>query len=315
MKSLVIIDRLPYVGDKYTLTNDNRDSKFSIKYNNIDNIKFYRVNTETKEETEVDLANGVDYKVEYSNERLRGFNSESADWTGGNELATWHETYADDDVNIRITFSDKLYINPSERIVAKLLVIVPDGDKIENSGEDNIAWNNFGYCYTAVKYEDNSDMISENIVAESSQVGVWVEEQLTKLKFTKVWNDNNNFHNVRLTSIQIQLQKRLEGETNYTNVGNPVTIDASIYQSANNSNEWIYTFEDLPKYENGKKIEYNVIEVAKNPNYAQSIGQIVETEDGYKVTIENTEQVGTIRVNKKVKYNEEDISNNIDKTF
>ncbi len=315
MKDLVIIDRLPYVEDKYTLTADNRNSKFSIKYNNIESIKFYRVDAETKEETEINLTKGVDYTVQYSNEKVKGFNSEGADWTGGNEVATWHENYVQDDVNIRIIFSDSLYINPSERIVAKLLVTIPDGDKIENSGEDNIAWNNFGYCYTAVKYEDNSDIISENIVAESSQVGVWVEEQLTKLKFTKVWNDNNNFHNVRPTSIQIQLQKRLEGETNYTNVGNPVTIDASIYQSANNSNEWIYTFEDLPKYENGKKIEYNVIEVSNNTNYEKTEPENNQTDDGFTVKIQNTEVTGSIKVNKNVKYNNEDISSNIDRTF
>lgn len=315
MKSLVIIDRLPYVGDKYALTNDDRNSKFSIKYNNIDNIKFYRINTETKEETEVDLVNGVDYNVEYSNEKLRGFNSEGADWTGGNEVATWHDTYLEDDVNIRITFSDRLYINPGERIVAKLLATIPEGDKIENSGEENIAWNNFGYCYTAVKYEDNSDIISENIVAESSQVGVWVEEQLTKLKFTKIWNDNNNFHGVRPDSLQIQLQKRLEGETDYINIGNVITIEESVYQSASNANEWIYTFENLPKYENGKKIEYNVIEILTNANYEKTNREVNEIDDGFIVRIENTEVTGKIKVNKNVKYNNEDISNNIDKTF
>ncbi len=315
MKKLVIIDRLPYVGDKYALTNDNRDSKFSIKYNNIDNIKFYKVNTETKEETEVTLVNGVDYKLEYSNEKSTGFNSESSDWIGQDGITTWHENYQEDDVNVRITFSDNLYINPSERIVAELLATIPTGEKIESSGEDNIAWNNFGYCYTAVKYEDNSQIISENIVAESSQVGVWVEEQLTKLKFTKSWNDNDNSHNVRPTSIQIQLQKRLEGEAEYTNVGDPITIDASIYQSANNSNEWIYTFEDLPKYESGKKVEYTVIEVSTSSNYEKSEPEIIQTDDEFTVKIENTEITGNIKVNKKVKYNEEDISNNIDRTF
>ena len=315
MKSLVVIDRLPYVGDKYTLTNDNRNSGFSIKYNNIDNIKFYRIDTTTKEETEVNLENGVDYKLEYSNERARGFNSESSDWIGQDGITTWHEDYREDDVNVRIVFSDGLYINPGERIVAKLLVTIPDGDKIESSGEDNIAWNNFGYCYTAVKYEDNTDVISENIVAESSQVGVWVEEQLTKLKFTKVWNDNNNFHGVRPDSLQIQLQKRLEGETDYTNVGNVITIDESIYQSASNKNEWIYTFENLPKYENGKKVEYNVIEILTNSNYEKTNREVNQTDDGFIVKIQNTEVTGKIKVNKNVKYNNEDISNNIDKTF
>jgi len=112
---------------------------------------------------------------------------------------------------------------------------------------------------------------------------------------------------VRPTEIKIQLQKRLEGETEYTNVGDQITIDSLVYQSATNPNEWTYTFEDLPKYENGKKIEYNVVEILDNLNYNQNVGNVIETEDGYKVVIENTEQVGNIKVNKKVTYNTENI--------
>ena len=315
MKKLVLIDRLPYVGDKYTLTDDNRNSGFSIKYKNLENIKFYKYNSDTKQETEMLLTNGTDYKVEFSNEKQNSFNSESSDWIGGNQVASWHEGFQDGDVNIRITFSENLYINPKEKVVVKLIASIPEGKEIENSGEDHISWNNFGYCYTAVKYEDNSQVISDDIVAESSKVGVWVEEQLTKLKFTKVWNDNNNFHNVRPTEIKIQLQKRLEGETEYTNVGDQITIDSLVYQSATNPNEWIYTFEDLPKYENGKKIEYKVIEVSTSQNYEKTEPEISENDDGFIVKIQNTEVTGKIKVKKKVKYNNDDISNSVDKTF
>ena len=315
MKKLVLIDRLPYVGDKYTLTDDNRNSGFSIKYKNLENIKFYKYNSDTKQETEMLLTNGTDYKVEFSNEKQNSFNSESSDWIGGSQVASWHEGFQDGDVNIRITFSENLYINPNEKMVVKLIASIPGGKEIENSGEDHISWNNFGYCYTAVKYEDNSQVISDDIVAESSKVGVWVEEQLTKLKFTKVWNDNNNFHNVRPTEIKIQLQKRLEGETEYTNVGDQITIDSLVYQSATNPNEWIYTFEDLPKYENGKKIEYKVIEVSTSQNYEKTEPEISENDDGFIVKIQNTEVTGKIKVKKKVKYNNDDISNSVDKTF
>ena len=72
------------------------------------------------------------------------------------------------------------------------------------------------------------------------------------------------------------LQKRLQGETGYTNVGDPVTISSN-NQAQGNANEWIYTFEDLPKYENGKKIEYNVVEILDNLNYNQNVGNVIVT--------------------------------------
>ena len=125
----MLIDRLPYVGDKYTLTDDNRNSGFSIKYKNLENIKFYKYNSDTKQETEMLLTNGTDYKVEFSNEKQNSFNSESSDWIGGNQVASWHEGFQDGDVNIRITFSENLYINPKEKVVVKLIASIPEGKR------------------------------------------------------------------------------------------------------------------------------------------------------------------------------------------
>ena len=50
---------------------------------------------------------------------------------------------------------------------------------------------------------------------------------------------------------------------------------------------------------NGKKIEYNIVEILDNLNYNQNVGNVIETEDGYKVVIENTEQVGNIKSKQK----------------
>lgn len=316
MSKLVLIDRLPYVGDRYILTSDNtRNSAFTIKYKKTMGATLKRVNPTTGEETEVTLTEGTDFTVEFSNERDNIFNGESPDWQGGSQDASWHSGYGTDDVNIRITFRDDLYIDPEESIKIIVKASVPAGNEIEASGEENISWNNFGYCFTAVKYEDKTDVISENIVAESAPVGVWVEQQYTKLKFTKVWNDNNNLHQIRPNSIQIQLKKRAEGDTDYVAVGDPITLDRNLYESTTNPNEWGYAFEELPAYENGKKLEYTVEELNCGNNYTETSNSTTETDDGFVVVINNTEDTGKLLINKVVKYNEENITNTSNETF
>ena len=316
MSKLVIIDRLPYVGDKYILTSDNlRNSAFSVKFKEISNVILKRVNATTGEETEITLREGTDFDVEFSNEKVNIFNGECTDWQGGNQSASWHSVYNSDDVNIRIIFRDDLYIEPEEDIKVTLKANIPVGNEIEASGEENISWNNFGYCFTAVKYEDKVDVISENIVAESAPVGVWVQEQYTKLKFTKIWNDNNNLHQIRPDSIQIQLKKRAEGETDYIAVGNPITLNRNVYESTINPNEWGYAFNELPAYENGKKLEYTIEELSCGDNYTETSNTTTEDDEGFVVIINNTENTGKLIINKIVKYNEEDITNSSNEIF
>ena len=83
---------------------------------------------------------------------------------------------------------------------------------------------------------------------------------------TKIWRDGSNKDGFRPESIQFELYKN--GEL----YDGPITLDESnqvsgiAYNSSNENdnptNRWIYTFEDLPVYENGEVINWTVKEVS-----------------------------------------------------
>ncbi len=62
---------------------------------------------------------------------------------------------------------------------------------------------------------------------------------------TKNWNDNNNNDNIRPDEITVSIK-----------------ANGNIIQSVklSEANNWTYTFENLPRYENGKEIKYEIIE-------------------------------------------------------
>lgn len=72
----------------------------------------------------------------------------------------------------------------------------------------------------------------------------------------KIWEDEDNQDGVRPESITVELYKN----------GNPTGQTRVIQEDANGNWSWI--FENLDKYENGKKIAYTVKEVAVPSGYA-----------------------------------------------
>ena len=69
----------------------------------------------------------------------------------------------------------------------------------------------------------------------------------TTYSVEKVWNDNENQDGKRPTNVQVQLK------SNGNNEGATITL--------NSENNWKYTWENLPKYNNGKEITSTVEEV------------------------------------------------------
>lgn len=91
----------------------------------------------------------------------------------------------------------------------------------------------------------------------------------------KTWDDGDNQDGKRPESITIQLMKRVKGtlEEFVEVVGKIITVTKE--------NGWKWIFNDLPKYESGKELEYIVIENKvdgyKDPEYSGSM------EDGFEV--------------------------------
>lgn len=74
---------------------------------------------------------------------------------------------------------------------------------------------------------------------------------------TKVWSDNGNQDGKRPDSIRVQLYKSVGGSVPTVVEGNVLTL-SSVDQR--NSNVWVSSFKDLPKYDNGQEITYSVKE-------------------------------------------------------
>ncbi len=88
----------------------------------------------------------------------------------------------------------------------------------------------------------------------------------------KEWNDNNNQDNVRPSAINVTLN---------ANGTEKETIELT------STNNWTYTFEDLPKYENGVEIRYEIIE----PNVPDTYTSVVTGDKTSGFTITNTHDV------------------------
>ena len=92
-----------------------------------------------------------------------------------------------------------------------------------------------------------------NTVTDTAEV----EQEYKVIKeVEKVWDDNNDVKGNRPESVTVQLTAN--GNTNY----NGEALEKVVLS---NSNNWSYTFTDLPKYDGlGKEIEYSVVETETN---------------------------------------------------
>ena len=97
-----------------------------------------------------------------------------------------------------------------------------------------------------------------------------VEDLTIDIPVKKVWNDDNNRDGKRPNSIEVELLK------NGNPTGNKRTLSVN---NKNSNNEWIGSFTNLPKQENGRDITYSVreypnntnVQNAKNAGYTESV--------------------------------------------
>ena len=89
-----------------------------------------------------------------------------------------------------------------------------------------------------------------------------------EVKVTKVWDDDDNALGMRPDSITVVL---LQNEKEY---------DTVVLSSSNN---WSYTWSQLPQYRNGELVEYTIDELSVEPYYLA----LAADESGYELTLTN----------------------------
>ncbi len=141
--------------------------------------------------------------------------------------------------------------------------------KTSKVAEKEVTKDNWNYEFTNLpKYEGGKEItysIDEEAVPgyEKSIDGYNLKNSYTpevvNVQGTKTWIDNNNAAGKRPGSIKVILNKTVDGKTSKVAEKEVTAKD-----------NWNYAFNDLPKYENGKLIEYSIDEVDV-PGYEKTI--------------------------------------------
>ncbi|MGI6608054.1 MAG: Cna B-type domain-containing protein [Erysipelotrichaceae bacterium] len=123
--------------------------------------------------------------------------------------------------------------------------------------------------YTSIK---GIEMPSKDVMATASyrsgfnDSGVYLRK--VDVEVEKVWNDGNNQDGKRPATVTVKLL------TDENDTGKTVTL--------NETNSWSDSFDDLPEYDNGRKIVYTIEELSLNNGYTSAVSGSVA--DGFTVT-------------------------------
>ena len=121
--------------------------------------------------------------------------------------------------------------------------------------------------------EENNKFYTSNINQESKTITntFSVPDEKVSVTVTKVWDDNSNSAGKRPTNITLKV----------TGNGQEYTKEITeAHKEASNSNNWKYTFTDLPKYDaNGDEITYTIDEKDTNSKFytKTSVNQTTKT--------------------------------------
>jgi hypothetical protein len=148
---------------------------------------------------------------------------------------------------------DSISINLlADGIVVKTVIITED--------------NNWSYTFTDLpKFINGTEIIysvKEAIVSDNytstvngTQIINTHTPELTNITVSKIWNDTNNQDGIRPENINVNL------------LTNGIVIDSVVLDETNN---WMYVFNNLPKYKNGTLIQYFIEETNVPNNYTVS---------------------------------------------
>ena len=114
-------------------------------------------------------------------------------------------------------------------------------------------------------------------------------EMINRIYGTKVWDDNNNQDGIRPESITVRLL------ANGTEVAN---------QTVTAANDWNYEFTNLPKYSEGKEINYTVSE----DEVSGYTGTVTKNEYEYRLTNTHTPEI--VRINGQKVWNDNNNAGN-----
>ena len=158
-QNLVIMDLMPYEGDKGVLNQNDRGSQFSVTFS--DNLKIYDKFSES-DSNPTDVSG---YKVYFSSKT----SFSQAEMKGTLDESVWHHEWQDDDKSFCVVLPTDYKLENSH-----ILTLKYEGTIGEDASPGEIAWNSFGYYYEA-----QTDSVTQGLRAEPPKVGVMIKKQST----------------------------------------------------------------------------------------------------------------------------------------
>lgn len=174
LKNFTVIDRLPFENvDIGVVSGYDRYSAFTVKPDL--SKATYEVGTLTNTADARRAFSGTEVqgvKISYSSDKHSNLDEYAGDWVGESGNMNWQDTETDEVVNLRFQFPSDFTVKPGQTVCITFKGTIPD--YVQNTGEENIAWNSFAYSYQYLN--DKNELVETPMVAEPAKVGVWVPE-------------------------------------------------------------------------------------------------------------------------------------------
>lgn len=237
-QNIAVVDLMPHVGDTGVINqSQQRDSQYTVSY--AGGLKLYDVTDQTSEKVEL---TSDKYVIQFSSKT--SFN-EQEDFVN-RESNDWHTEWQEGDRSFRILMSED-YVLPS----GHTLVIEYEGQIEGDANPGAIAWNSFGYRYSAKDSNGNT----KNLMAEPPKVGSKIKPESTIEKIV-VDNDGNRLE--ADTSKKYKVSIYTGDSTN----GNDLLKEIEIYQGQAILLSDIKKSDGTPVFVNGQT--YTIVETDTN---------------------------------------------------
>ncbi len=283
LHDLVLINRLPKLGDKKLLFDQERGSSAEV---NLVGDGSFTVTKTDKNKVSTVLNEGTDYTVQY----YFGNSSDKftdADWQGALQPGRWYsaaEALADGkDVQLatanRILLAKTLNFIEGDVITASFQAVLSD-----YTDKDQIAFDSFGYY----------GIVGSGAVMLTEPLEVAIKANSMNITGVKTWADGDNQDGLRPEFSQSALTLTLSAD------GVPVNV--SPVWTQNDDGTWTYVYADMPvnNSETGKPIDYTITEAPvvgytttyDGMNITNTHVPLTTTINGEKHWIDNNNQDG-----------------------
>lgn len=174
LENFTVIDRLPFENvDIGLVSGYDRYSAFTVTPDT-DSITYEKgtMNNSTDGRNFQSEKSVSGVTVSYSSDKHSNLDEHAGDWVGESGNMNWQDTETDEVVNLRFQFPSTFTVEPGKTVCITFEGTIPD--YVQNTGEENIAWNSFAYSYQYLN--DKNELVETPMVAEPAKVGVWVPE-------------------------------------------------------------------------------------------------------------------------------------------